>query len=423
MAVANPPRFQPGHQPLAGMTVSREDWRLAECTSWLEVNLPAIEHNTREMVSLVTKNGAKTQVCAVVKKNAYGLGAVQVASRVAKAGVSMLAVFSSEEAIELIQASVSLPILVLMPFERLTRNDNVLYRHAVQGRLHVALHDADQLQRFNEIARDLALRLPVHLHLDTGMSRGGFSPEALSRLVREELPKSKVQIAGIYTHMASSDIDPQATAAQLKKLHDFCAEHKAQLPENLLIHAANTCATLRGAENHLGMVRVGLGLSGVGAEVMRNGSAVAIPLRQAIAWKSRIIHAAAYKAGATVGYQSTCRLEKDSILGLVPVGYGDGYPLGLANKGIVRVRLKGQPPADCRVLGLVNMDQIIVDLSPAVALSTDPISLKGTEVDVISADPTAPNTLARFSAAAGIHPYAVMCGISAKVHRKYLYQE
>lgn len=413
-------------RPLAGMTVSREDWRLAESSSFLEVSLPAIEHNARSFVAFAGAHGSQTQVCAVVKKNAYGLGAVPVANRVIKAGVSMLAVYSAEEAMELIQASISVPILMLMPLERLTRNDNVLYRHAVNGRLHASLHDADQLNRLNDIGRDLALHMPIHLHLDTGMSRSGFRAETLSRLIKEDLPKSKAKVVGLYTHLASSDTDPKASAVQIRELLDFYAAHKAVLPPNILIHAANTCATLRDQDSHLGMVRVGLGLAGVGPELIRNNGLFAkspLELRQAIVWKSRVIHAAHYPSGSTVGYQSTYRLAEDAVLGVVPVGYGDGYPLALANKGLVRVKRKGYPPVDCPVRGLVNMDQIVIDLTGVLTSGADPLTLKGSEVDIISCDPDAPNTLSRFAEMAGMHAYGVLCGISARVPRKYVYQD
>ncbi len=426
MAISRYPSPKNSTGMSTGMTGSREDWRLAESTSCLEVNLPAIEHNARTFLALGSAHGKKAQLCAVIKKNAYGLGSVQVANRMVKAGVTMLAVYSAEEAIELINANIVLPILLLMPFERLTRNDNVLYRHAVQGRLHVALHDAEQLERFNDIGRDLALRMPIHLHLDTGMSRGGFQAQELSRLIKEEIPKSKAQVVGLYTHLASSDIDPQATEAQVKALKDFYAAHQKDLPADTLLHAANTCAALRDPDHHLDMMRIGLGLTGIGPEVIRNNGLFTkseSALRPTIVWKSRVIHAALFPAGSTVGYQSTHRLAQDTPLGLVPVGYGDGYPPSLANKGVVRVRKKGYPPADCQIRGLVNMDQIVVDLTPALAGGAAPMTLKGAEVEVISADADAPNTLAKFAEAAGIHPYGVLCGISARVPRKYIYQD
>jgi len=90
---------------------------------------------------------------------------------------------------------------------------------------------------------------------------------------------------------------------------------------------------------------------------------------------------------------------------------------------VVRLKKAGHPPVDCPVRGLVNMDQVIVDVTALVPVGADPMTLKGCEAEIISADPDAPNTLAKFAAAAGIHPYGVLCGISARVPRKYIYQD
>ncbi len=168
------------------------------------------------------------------------------------------------------------------------------------------------------------------------------------------------------------------------------------------------------------MVRCGLGLLGYGAEVMTSASKASVQptLQHVLRWISRIIHVQRYPAGATVGYGTTHTLERESVLGVVPVGYGDGYPLTLSNKAQVRLLDEdGAPMANCRVLGRVNMDQIVVDLTDCA--EGDIQSLMERQIEVIGRDAAAPNALPTLAGQAGLHCYAMLCGLSAHLPRQY----
>lgn len=420
-AMQNPPPKHP--LSMAAMAAARADAaRGPEPSSWIEVNAAAVEHNTKVFHALLS-GSRPAKLVAVVKKNAYGMGAAQVARAAVKAGAAMLAVYAPREAEELLEAGIHHPTLLMMPLERLSRRDNALYRHAALNHLHITVHDLDQLHTLNEVGREQGPRLQVHLHLDTGMSRGGFLAADLARIVREFLPNSFLKVAGLYSHLAASDTDAAGAARQTKAMLAFREAHKEALPADLLMHSANTCAVLRDPGYHLHAARVGLGLHGYGPEQLSGPPVIpGVPALQPImAWKSRLIHAGRFPAGSTVGYHGTYRLPEDAPLGLVPVGYADGYPLTLANQGVVRVRRGPEAPwVPCPVRGLINMDQFVVDLTPLCPAGHDPAPLKRAEVEVIAADLSAPNSLAGMAAASGIHAYAFLCGIHPSVPRRYL---
>ena len=234
-------------------------------TSWLEIDLSGLEANLAAVRRLV---GDSVKVCGVVKADGYGLGAVAIATRLAAHGIDMFAVYSPRQGAQLVQRGVTCPLLVLMPMRQLTRADP-LYRAAVSGALHLTVHDESQIAQLNQAGQLLGCRLPVHLHLDTGMSRAGLDGAQLGRIVASASTLRHVRLAGLYTHFASADDDPAFTCQQMDRLDQAVAEHKASLPGDVMVHAANTCGTWRDARFHQSMVRVGLGLLGYGPESMR----------------------------------------------------------------------------------------------------------------------------------------------------------
>lgn len=391
--------------------------------SHLEIDLGAVSDNLAVFRTLHGAGGAAggaPRVCGVVKKNAYGHGAVTVAHRLVKAGCDMLGVFSPAEAEELGAGAVTAPLLLLYPLRHLTRNDGA-FRAAVAGRLELSVQDAEQVGQLDEIGRTYAMELPVHLHVDTGMSRAGLRPDELPAVLEQIRATRFLKLAGVMSHLATADDDPGRAADQAVAFDAVVREHAPSWGPDVTVHLANTFGSLRDPVFVKQMIRPGLGLYGVGVDGLEgDAAAAAVSLRPALRWVSRVISASAYPRGAAVGYGATHKLRKQSVLGLVPVGYGDGYPLALSNRARVRVR-HGETWHAAEVRGRVNMDQISVDLTALTkATGAAPADLRGLEVEVYSRDADAPNTVSRLAELAKSHAYELLCRLPREMPRRYL---
>ena len=403
--------------------------------SRIDVDLGALSHNVS--VYLQASAGSNAVVAATVKKDAYGLGAAAIAPTLDRAGCGMLCVYAPDEAVALGNAGITLPLLVLMPVRALDRTDR-LYPAVAARRLHLTLHGLAQIDALQDAARRLATPLPVHLHLDTGMTREGVPEPDWPAAFAAVAAASHLRLAGVMTHFATADDDPRLMERQLDRFDAALVAHAAQIPDDALIHAGNSYAPLRPGPHARDMIRPGLGLFGYAAERLRGGDARGDlpPLRPVVAWRSRLMGARVAPAGATIGYGATHTLARPSLLGTVPVGYGDGYPLALSNRGVMRVDLPHPDDpslrlrTDAAVLGRVNMDQTVVDLTDAAeALGFDldaeappePSALErlnDSPVEVYSADPGAPNALHRVAELAGSHPYELLCRLHPRVVRR-----
>lgn len=398
-------------------------------TSWLRIDLGQLRRNVASFRSLLNDaNPAEkpASLCAVVKSNAYGLGAVPLGRSLAAAGVDFLAVYSLSQAAELIRAGIDTPILGFMPVRDLPNDPDMLdaIRH---DRLHLAVYDLPQLTNLNHVASSHNIALPLHFYLDSGMSRGGLSQTDFAAALRAAADLPNLRVAGVYTHMAAADVDPDFSFAQLKRFNEALEHNRKYIPQHCLRHAANTYSTLRDAAFHLDMVRIGLGLYGYGPESCVAGSFTSRPDRAlpVVRWLSRIAHVHDVKSGSGVGYNLTHQVDRDSRLGIVPVGYGDGYPLTASNRGpCVQIHVdpelannptpERQPPVTVPVLGKVNMDQLIVDLTNYPQLHVNAL------VEVISSDVTSPCSLPSLAQQAGSSCYEMLTRLSPRLPRLYV---
>ena len=368
---------------------------------WLDVDLDAIAQNVRAIARLV---GSDTRICAVVKADAYGLGAVEVARTTLAAGADRLAVARVDEAIQLRRAGIRAPILLIAGFvfaeaEAIVRNG--ITATVVQARDGLALARA---------AGRLGTVVDVHLKVDTGLTRYGAAPAdvpALARLLRG-LPT--VRLEGLYSHFASADEEDRSfTEEQLHRLYEVVAaverlENDGWRPP--IIHAANSAATLREPTSWLHMVRVGIALSGhyPSAHVPRE-----IALHPAVALRARLLAVKDVKAGTSIGYNRTYFADGQLRVGLVPAGYADGVPRSHSNRAVALVAGTRLP-----VVGRVSMDQCVVDLTE------NPWASPGNVVTLFGRDALGELSLDEYAGWSDTIVHEALCRIGPRVPRRYL---
>jgi len=399
---------------------SRTEESVAIPTSRIEVDLSKIEHNVGVIRRLLARGREDQRVpglCAVLKADGYGLGSARVARKLAALGVEMIAVYTPDQARTLVEAAITVPILVLMPVRDLERNDP-LYRAASRGRLHLAIHDTANLQAVAEIADRQGLTLPVHVEVDTGMSRGGVAP-ADAKVLLEKIDKhARLRLAGVFTHFASADVDDAQTRAQHERFAHWLDDVKALIPHDCIIHQANTFAMFRGSTLHRDMVRVGLALLGYGSEEFVGSFELqrdAEQLRGCMRWMSTITHLKTIEAGTPVGYGATWTAKRKTRVALVPVGYADGYPLAASNKATVRIETPEGEWLSAPMIGRVSMDQVTVDVTD---LPGDLVAI-GTNVEVVGSTPGEGNYLPTLAREAGTITHELLCRLSHRVARVY----
>ena len=341
--------------------------------SWVEISASSLKHNLKVIRSRLRKG---TAIMPVVKANAYGHGLLQVAGILRQEGISRFAVAQPAEGLELRQALAESEILV---FGGCQENEG---RDFIEHRLTATIHDT------RPVHPDLA----VEVKIDTGMTRIGIPWEEAAAFLRS----TPARLQGVYSHFARADADADFSRLQMERF--LRATHN--IPQRR--HIANS-AGLRFPEAHLDLVRVGLALYGVapcpGFE----------DLRPALTWKSRLMAVRRVKAGQWVGYGTSFRSPRESVIGVLPVGYADGYRRVLSNQADVLAR--GHP---ARVVGSVSMDLTCIDLTDIEGMQP------GTEVELLSADPDSPLSCGALARLADTIPYEILTGIGPRVERRYV---
>lgn len=339
------------------------------CRAWVEINLAALAHNVRTLKALLP---AHTDLMTVVKADAYGHGAVTVARVALTSGATWLGVATVPEGMELRQAGIDAPILVMGAV-----NDPEEVRAIADWQLQPTIVNPKQALIFSEtLAADGVAEavgapriLPVHLKLDTGMSRLGFDWQHAVELARFVQQLAHLETVSVYSHLATADSpDPTVMQQQQQRFESAIAAlaHEQLLPPKL--HLANAAATLVGAANaalglpsastpnlHYDMVRVGLATYGLyPAPHLR---AVA-DLRPVLEVKARITHLKTIEAGAGVSYGHQFVASQSMKIATVGIGYADGVPRRLSNQLQVVVNDQRVPQ-----IGAITMDQLMLDVS------------------------------------------------------------
>ena len=320
----------------------------------LTVDLMAIAENTQ-----LVRSRTAAEVMAVVKANGFGHGAAEMARTALRAGATWLGVTCLDEAFALRRAHFTVRILSWL------NGPGADFEAAGRERIDVAVPDRALLAEVAAADRDIA----VHLHLDTGMNRGGAGREEWAELcaaARAAELAGRIRVVGVMSHLGRAD-EPLAVdnvASEVRFRAGVEVARQAGLRPSVL-HLAATAATLTNPATHFDLVRVGAGLVGIdptGGTRLRGAMTLTAPL----------IHVRRVEAGTPVGYGHTWRAPSDTTLGLIPLGYADGLPRAASNRAEVWA-YGGRRP----VAGLISMDQTVIDLGDAAASLGDPVIILG----------------------------------------------
>ncbi len=337
---------------------------------------------------------------AVVKANAYGHGALETSRALVQQGVTRLAVFSTEEGVELRQGDIAVPIVVLGPIFREQIGDLLAHR------LTPVVSDLSMLAALADAARPRSVPYPVHLKVETGMGRLGLTQEELETLLGSQTFSPSLQFEGFMSHLADSDgVLPDATEEQLVRFNRACkvvVDGGHRVP---LVHLANSCGAVRFPSTHFSLVRPGIMLYGYHTLP----SAVESPeLRPVLSLKTCIAQLRTIHPGDTVSYNRTFTATRPTRLAVLPIGYADGLNRRLSNCGMVLIRGHRVP-----IVGRVCMDMVMVDVT------TVPDAVVGDEVVLIGRQGSEQITAQDIGEWTGTISYEVLCAISPKIPRRY----
>ena len=363
-----------------------------EKRTWAQIDLSALEHNYRALREQL-EPGCK--FLGVVKANAYGHGAVPVAKKLEQLGADYLAVACLDEAIELRESGIGLPILILgvTPPEY---TDELLRYDITQ-----AVGDLETAREYSEKADGLGKRLKVHIKVDTGMSRLGFFWETAAEEAAGLAELKGLELEGIFTHCAVADSEEDFTMEQFDRFLRVTQGLEKKGVKIPIRHCAASAAMLNYPCMHLDMVRAGIILYGHFPEVDME---YLCDLRPVMTLKTRIAAIRQLPAGVTVSYGRTARLDKPATLAVLPIGYADGFHR-VANRGAVIIRDRA-----CPIVGRVCMDLCMVDVTGMDDLTP------GEEVIVFGSEGV---TVEDVAARIGTIQYETLCAVSRRVPRVY----
>jgi alanine racemase len=386
--------------------------RAATRPTWAEVSLTTLRQNFRTVQKHVSPS---VTVCAVVKADAYGHGALECSRALEAEGARWQGVTSLDEAIPLREAGIGANLLLMTGFWRGEENE------IVRLQLTPTVWEPWQIESLDAAASAQGVpRHAVHLKVDTGMGRLGVGLDQLPTVLAALKAASHLALEGLSTHLASSEImDAPSVAEQVRNFDTARRLVREAGFEPQLIHMANTNAVISRRETWANMkgsamVRPGVALYGyylpfqrAGREV--SGGTLRLPVKPILTWKTRILSLRNFGSNQALGYGGTYVTKAPAHVAVLPVGYADGYNRQLSNRGRVIVRDHYAP-----ILGSISMDLTLVDVTgiPGVAVG-DEVILLGVS-DGLSVDALEHARLANSS------PYEILCNISKRVPRRYV---
>lgn len=351
-------------------------------------------HNIQAVRSCI---GAGREIMAVMKANAYGHGAIGISRLALENGVGHLAVARVEEGLELRKAGIDAPILV---FE-IVRTD--MLETAIKEDLHLTVSTLEGAEALHQVAGQFRVKAKVHVKVDTGMARLGFSHKDAAAQIETIAGKLWLEVAGVYSHFATSD-DPEQLFAriQLDRFQNLLAELDRKKIEVPWKHMANSGAIMAFPESHFNMVRPGIMLYGYPP---RRGMDQKHPLKPVMSLVSVVSLMKIVDPHTSVSYSRRYFTKQETRIATVPIGYADGYSRLLTGKGVVIIGKKKYP-----VAGTVCMDHVMVDVGRDDIHEGDVVTLFGDgESEAVSAWDIADQI--------GTIPYEVVCLITGRVPR------
>ena len=365
------------------------------------ISLDAVEQNFREMRKNIAED---TKMIAVVKADAYGHGAVPIAHLIENHDyIWGFAAATAEEAVHLRQAGITKPILILgIVFDE-------YFPELVQYDIRPAVCEYDEAKKLSDEAVLQNKTVHIHIALDTGMTRIGYAdiPESVEEIKKiAELPK--LEIEGMFTHFARADeYDRSPAMVQLERYQDFSKRVEEAGVDIPLHHCSNSAGIIRVPEANLSIVRAGITIYGIypSSGVERD----IVKLAPVMELKSHITYVKDVPAGAAISYGGTYVADKKRRVATIPVGYADGYPRQLSNKGWVLIHGKKAP-----ILGRVCMDQFMADVT-----EIDNVK-KGDEVTLLGRDGDEFISIEEMGDLCGRFSYEFACDISPRVPRVYI---
>ena len=362
--------------------------------TYVEVNLPQLAAN----FNAIRKHVASSNVIPVVKANAYGHGAVLVAQAALEAGASWCGVARVEEALELRQAGLDCPLLLL------GYTPEARYKEMIAQRVSMTVWEIKQIENISAAASQMGQEAKLHLKVDTGMSRLGADPEIALDLFRRAAHLPNIRMEGLFTHFARADeADPTPTNAQEKTFRALVARLDAAGFKTQQIHAANSAASLTRPNAYFDCVRVGIAMYG-----LNPSSECPLPpaFRPALTWKSVLSQVKTMPSGRGISYGHKYITSREERIGTIPVGYADGFRRGQGNQVLIGGR-------KIPVVGRVTMDQMMVQLDSL------PDASAGDEVVLLGSQGENSITAEEIADRWGTINYEVICGIAHRVPRIY----
>jgi alanine racemase len=380
--------------------------RVATRPTWAEVSLTALRQNFRAVQKHI---GAGVTVCAIVKADAYGHGAVECSRALEEEGARWFGVTSLDEAIPLREAGMRGRILLLTGFWRGEEEE------IVRLNLTPTVWEPGQIELFEKAAARLAAKHSVHLKVDTGMGRLGASPQDLRHIVAALKSAPHLVVEGLSTHLASSEIlDAPSVAEQLQTFEQVRQFLRNEGIDPPLVHAANTGAVISRRESWNTMVRPGIALYGYYLPFERAGREVSgrdlrLGVKPVLTWKTRILSLRDVRANQALGYGGIYVTKAPARIAVLPVGYADGFNRALSSRGRVIVREHYAP-----IVGRISMDLTLVDVTglPGIEVGDEAILLGSSEGLSVDAR--------EHAALANTVLYEILCGISKRVPRRFV---
>jgi alanine racemase len=355
-----------------------------------EIDLDALSHNLNE----IKKRVGKRSIIPIVKANAYGHGLIEVSRHLIEHNVKMLGVAFKEEAVELREAGIKLPILVL--FERENIDSYLKYN------LIPTLFDFKTAKRLSKEAQRQNLLLPIHIKIDTGMGRIGLDIRSAEEAILGIKGLKGLKVEGLMSHLSEADlVDKDFTLYQIQRFRMLVSSLKRKGITFKYLHIANSAGILRFQESYLNAVRPGIMLYGYGCDENDN-------LKPVLNLKCRVLHLKNVPSGTPISYGRTFITRRRSIIATLPLGYADGYSRRLSNCGEVLINGRRAP-----VVGRVCMDTFMVDVTdiPDISIDSEVVLIGSSGRERITAKDIADST--------GTIPYEVLTSIGQRVKRVY----